>query len=92
MRFSTDVVPITTLKNHAADLVRYVAESGRTVFVTQHGVVRVAVMGVEVFDRWREALAILRLVAHAEADAEAGRTLSEKEALSDAAEPGPEEP
>lgn len=81
MDFKEKVKPITFLKNRTADLVREVASSGATMVITQNGEAKVAVMGVDVYTRWREALALLKLAAHAEADIDAGRTVSQGEAF-----------
>jgi len=75
------VNPITYLKNNTADLVREVSEDGRSVLITQNGRAKVVVMDVETYDRWRDALALLKLVAQGEADLTAGRTVSQAEAL-----------
>ncbi len=40
---------------------------------------------VDTYDRWRAALAILKLASHAEADIAAGRTMSTDEAFRRAA-------
>jgi prevent-host-death family protein len=80
-----NVKPITYLKNHTADLVRDVAEEGRSVTITQNGEAKVVVMDVETYDRWREAMALLKLLALGEADVTSGRTVSQKEALARAA-------
>jgi prevent-host-death family protein len=81
----TRVKPITYLKNRAAELVSHVADSGETTIITQNGEARAAVMGIDTYDSWQKALLLLKLAAHAEADVEAGRTLSEADAF-DAAE------
>jgi prevent-host-death family protein len=75
------VKPITYLKNHTADLVRDVSEEGKAVVITQNGEAKVVVMDVETYDRWRDAMALLKLVAQGEADVTAGRTVSHEEAL-----------
>jgi prevent-host-death family protein len=81
MGFKQAVKPITYLKNHTADLVRNVSEEGKSVLITQNGEAKVVVMDVETYDRWRDAMALLKLVAQSEADVTAGRTVSQKEAL-----------
>lgn len=81
MNQRTDVKPITYLKNRTADLVRHVSEEGRAVTITQNGEAKVVVMDVEVYDQWRKALSLLKIVAHAEADVEAGRTISQRNVL-----------
>jgi len=85
MDLKEQIKPITYLKNKTADLVREVSDTGKTVVITQNGEAKVAVMGVETYNMWRKALALLKLAAHAEADIEAGRMVSQKEAFERAA-------
>ena len=80
----TEIKPITYLKNKTADLVREVSEDGKTVIITQNGEAKVVVMDVDTYDRWQDALAILKLVAQGEADVAAGRVVSQKEAIAGA--------
>lgn len=81
MSRASDVKPITYLKNRTADLVREVHESGRTVTITRNGEAEAVVMDVALYDRWRSTMALLKLLALAEADVEAGRTVTQAEAL-----------
>ncbi len=85
MSFRQDVKPITYLKNHTADLVRGVFQDGRSVMITQNGEAKVVVMDVETYGRWRDAMALLKLVAEGEAEVTAGWTVSHDEALKRAA-------
>jgi prevent-host-death family protein len=70
-----DVKPITYLKNRTADLLREVSEGGHAVTITQNGEARAVLMDVDTYDRWRSAMALLKLLAQGEADVEAGRTV-----------------
>lgn len=85
MSSKRDVKPITYLKSKTAELVLDVAETGRPVTITQNGTAKVVVMDVATYDRWRAALAILKLASHAEADVATGRTVSSDEAFRRAA-------
>jgi prevent-host-death family protein len=76
-----DVKPITYLKNRTADLVRDVSEEHRTVTITQNGEARVVVMDVDTFDRWRSTMALLKMLAQSESDVEAGRTVTQADAV-----------
>ena len=76
MSLKDQVKPITYLKNRTADLVREVTESGRSVVITQNGEAKVVVMDVEAYDRWRDAMAMLKILAQSQGDVEAGRTVS----------------
>jgi PHD/YefM family antitoxin component YafN of YafNO toxin-antitoxin module len=58
-----------------------VSEEGRTVTITQNGEAKVVVMDVDTYDRWRSAMALLKALAHGEADVEAGRTVKQVEAF-----------
>ncbi len=84
MDLKEQIKPITYLKNRTAELVREVSESGRTMVITQNGEAKVAVMGVETYNMWRKAMGLLKLAAHAEADLEAGKTVSQAEAFAEA--------
>ncbi len=72
-----DVKPITYLKSRTADLVREVTEGGHAVTITQNGDAKVVVMDVDTYDRWRAAMALLKLIAQAESDVQGGRKLKQ---------------
>ncbi len=76
-----DVRPITQLKNKTADLVREVSEEGRPITITQNGEAVVVVMDVDTYDRWRAAMALLKMLAQGQADVERGRTVKQVEAF-----------
>jgi prevent-host-death family protein len=76
-----DVRPITQLKNKTADLVREVSEEGRPITITQNGEAKVVLMDVDTYDRWRSAMALLKVLAQGEADVERGRTVKQVEAF-----------
>jgi len=73
------VKPITYLKNRTAELLREVSEGGHTVTITQNGEARAVLMDVDTYDRWRSAMALLKLLAQGEADVEAGRTVKQSD-------------
>ncbi len=79
MNQRADVKPITYLKNRTADLLREVAEGGHAVTITQNGEARAVLMDVDTYDRWRSAMALLKLFAQGEADIKAGRTVKQSE-------------
>ena len=81
MQHKRDVRPITYLKNNTADLIREVSDNGRTVLITQNGEAKVVVMDVELYDRWKASLAMLRILAQSEAEFEAGKVVSQKDAF-----------
>jgi len=86
MGLKDDIRPITHLKNHTAELVREVGETGRPMVITQNGEARAVLMDVDVYDRWRDALALLKLVAQGRAEVAEGRVVSQAEAFKRARE------
>ena len=81
MQHKRDIRPITYLKNNTADLIREVSDNGRTVLITQNGEAKAVVMDVELYDRWKASLAMLRILAQSETEFEAGRVVSQKDAF-----------
>ena len=79
MSQKADVKPITYLKTRTAELLREVSESGHPVTITQNGEARAVLMDVDTYDRWRAAMALLKLLAQGEADVEAGRTVKQSD-------------
>jgi prevent-host-death family protein len=72
MSAGRDIKPITYLKASTAEAVRQVSE-GRTLFITQNGEAKAVLMDVVTYDRWRQAMALLKLLRLGEDDIAAGR-------------------
>ena len=85
MKLKDDIKPITYLKNNAAQLVRDVADKGRTVTITQNGEAKAVLMDVETYDRWQQALSLMKIIAHSEAEVASEKVLSQEEAFTRAA-------
>ncbi len=81
MRLSEDVKPVDELVTSGAQLVQSVAEERRTILLTDNGAAKAVLMDVASYDRWRDTVALLQLIAQSEADVEAGRTVSQDEAF-----------
>lgn len=79
MKLATDIRPITYMKTRAAELVDSVADSGRTVVITQNGRARAVVVGAATYQAWQDALALLRIASMGEADVAKGRISSQAE-------------
>jgi len=73
------VIPVTDLKANAAELLRSIAEEEGSVTITQNGEPRAVMMSVAEYDRWRSALALLKLVGHSEASLLAGKVVSQED-------------
>jgi prevent-host-death family protein len=78
MNLSSDIKPITYLKNRTTEVVQQVSE-GRTMVITQNGEAKMVIMGVEEYDRLQTAIALLKIIQHSEADVRKGRTVPQEE-------------
>ena len=81
MKLEEDIKPVTYLKNNASKLIRSVSLRGRTVTITQNGEAKAVLMDVATYDRFKQAVILMKLIAKGEADVTAKRTRSEKEAF-----------
>ena len=82
MSLKEDIKPITYLKNKTAKLVAKVSGSGRAVIITQNGEAKAVVMDIRQYERWRNALAMMKIIAHSESEVASGEALSQEEAFS----------
>ena len=85
MKLKEDVKPITFLKNNAAQLIRKISEEGRTVMITQNGEAKAVLMDVGTYDRWRDAINLMKIISHGDADITSGRTVTQAKAFERAA-------
>lgn len=73
MRLTEDIRPISQLKTHAARMVRKVREDHRPLVITQSGVAQAVLLDVASYEKMRDTLLMLQVVARGDADAKAGR-------------------
>ena len=73
MKLSAAVKPISYLKAHAAEVMRDVAEHGRTVVITHNGEAMAVLQDVRVYEQLQESLALLRMLAQSRKSARTGR-------------------
>ena len=78
MRIEHDIRPVTYMKTKAAELLRSVSESRRSVVITQSGEPKGVLMDFATYQELRDATLLLRLVAQGEADVRAGRTVPQE--------------
>jgi prevent-host-death family protein len=63
VKFSTQVKPISYLKNHAAEIVKDISESREPLLITQNGEAKLVVMDVHSYEQQEETLALLKILA-----------------------------
>jgi prevent-host-death family protein len=79
MKLAEDIRPVTYLKTRAADLLEQVNRTHRHVVITQNGNARAVLVDPESFQKMRDTIGLLRLLAQGEADVRAGRTVDSDE-------------
>lgn len=76
MNIATDIKPISYLKSKSADLLKQVNETHRPVIITQNGEPRAVLQDPESYEKMRNAIGLLKLVAQGEEDVKKGKTSS----------------
>ncbi len=83
MRLSTQVKPISYFKANAAELIKEMAASREPIAITQNGEVTAVVQDIATYEAAEETLALLKLLALADRDIEAGNYRPAREVIAE---------
>lgn len=83
MHITSDIKPVTFLKNRAADLLNQINETHRPVIITQNGEPRAVLQDPESYENMRNAIGILKLVSQGEADIRNGKARIQEDVFKD---------
>ncbi len=72
MNISRDIKPVSYLKAKAADLLKQVNETRRPVIITQNGEPRAVLQDPESYEKMRNAIGLLKILAISEEEIKAG--------------------
>lgn len=81
MRYSTQIRPISYLKSHAAEVMREMAETREPMIITQNGEAKVVIQDVRTYEETQETLALLKILALGNRQAEAGKVVPARDFL-----------
>ena len=81
MKMSEQVKPISYLKAHAADVVRDLSEGHEPLVITQNGEAKLVVQDVESYEKTKETMALLKILALGNRQIEEGKVVSAAEAM-----------
>jgi prevent-host-death family protein len=82
MRYSTQIKPISYVKAHAAELLDRITEEREPIIITQNGEARAVLLDVVSYEEMMdETQALLRVLAMAEEEIEAGETVPIEEVM-----------
>lgn len=79
---SEQIVSLTRFKTSATQMLHDIHESGASLILTQNGSATAVVQDVETYKKHQQALLMLKLIAHGEADIENDRLHDQEEVFS----------
>jgi prevent-host-death family protein len=83
MRYSTQIKPISYVKSHAAELLDRIAEEREPIVITQNGEARAVLVDIASYEQTQETLALLKVLALADKEIEAGDSVPIEEVLAE---------
>ena len=83
MRYSTQIKPISYVKAHAAELIDRITAEREPIIITQNGEARAVLVDVRTYEESEETQALLKLLAMADKEIEAGETVSIEEVMAE---------
>ncbi len=81
MKLSNNIKPISYLKAHAADIIRNIGNTQEPLIITQNGEAKAIVQDIESFEKERETMAMLKILALGNQQIEKGEVISASEAF-----------
>lgn len=73
MKYSTQIKPISYLKNHAAEIATTLAQTREPLLITQNGEARMVVVDVETYEQQEQTIALLKMLAMGNREIELGK-------------------
>lgn len=83
MKYSEDIRSISYLKSNAAEIIRSINKSNKTIIITQNGEAKAIVQDIATYEQLQESLALLKLLAQSNANMRQGKIKSIDQAFSD---------
>ena len=75
MELSSSIKPISWVKENAAQMIKDIEGSGKSFVITQKGLPKAVVVGINEYDEMKASLAMLRLLATSSEQVRAGRVV-----------------
>lgn len=73
MKLSAAVKPISHIKSHASEIISEISETGNPVIVTVNGEARAIIQDIKEYEKDRESMAMLKILAMGRKDILKGR-------------------
>ena len=82
MNINEDIRPISYIKANAAEILAQVNETHRPVYVTQNGEAKAVLLDTESYEKMKNAIGLLKMLAQGERDIIDGKFLSQEDFFS----------
>ncbi len=79
MKLAEDIKPITYVKTHSAELIKEVNKNRRPIVITQKGAARAVLLDIDSYEKQKNTLFMLKLVAQGEHDIKKGNLIEQEE-------------
>ena len=83
MKPSESIKPISYLKAHASELIRDIADSQKTLVITQNGEAKAILQDIKVYEQTHESLSLLKILALSSKSLKDGNVKPAHKAFSD---------
>jgi prevent-host-death family protein len=81
MDYAKGIEPVTVLKTRSAELIRQAQETGQPIIITQNGKPTAVLQDVESFQRQREALTLLKILAKGDQELSDGKAIGHDDVM-----------
>ena len=81
MKLSSQIKPISYLKAHASKIVRTLGDQGEPLIITQNGEAKVVLQDINSFEKTRDTMALLKILALGNRQIETGQVQSTEDVI-----------
>lgn len=81
MKPSERIKPISYLKSHTAEIIRALSEEQEPLIITQNGEAKAVIQDIDSFEKTRETLALLKILALGNRQIEEGEVIPAEQAM-----------
>ncbi|HAK87868.1 MAG TPA: type II toxin-antitoxin system Phd/YefM family antitoxin [Nitrospiraceae bacterium] len=78
MKLTEDIKPITYMKTRSSELINTVRENRRPIVITQNGEARAVIMDIDSYEKQKDALLLLKIIAQGESEIKDGKIIEQE--------------
>jgi len=79
MNIKEDIKPISYIKSHAADVLKYINESHRPVIITQNGEAKGVFIDSDSYQNMKNTMSLMKMLLMAEKQVSQGKTIDQED-------------